>query len=544
MSTVGTIRVELIANAQKFKKGIDGAKQKTKELGKAADSVSNKQKKFQGRLRDVAGSIAAVQGPLGPVAGRLNAIGAITGRVSGKLLGFLAVGTLAAVVLGKFIKAGAKAESQFLKLNAILKATGNAAGQTATDIEVLAESIGKNTLASVQGARDAAGVLLTFKSITGETFGEVLKLSQDLAAVGFGSIQTAAIQLGKALEEPEIGLSSLRRVGVSFTEQQKEQIKVLSLTGQQAKAQALILKALRDQVGGAGEGAAGGLSGAFDTLAENVNLFFERNIVGVGIVKLLTATLNGLANVIGFLVPSLTQVETTQGGLTQGFKESDKVIQDNIKTINNLTRDKEKLNKLDLLGILRINTQISKLEDQIEIETKLNAERKKKLDFLNNEKEVVNKANDIAEKTIEKLTRQKKREVELAESSFKNIEFIKTRNKLEDALISKLGESEVAQKAIKKILDEQSASLFELTERTRIRLLLAKEEKSLINADDKRIRNQKEEIENFGKSAKELAVLNAIRAEENRLRGVLSDITDPTEREKQVNLLIEKRIPF
>ena len=438
MSTVGTIRVELIANAQKFKKGIDGAKAKTKELGKATDLVSNKQKKFQTRLRDVAGSIAAVQGPLGPVAGRLNAIGAITGRVSGKLLAFLGIGTLAAVVLGKFIKAGARAESQFLKLNAILKATGNAAGQTATDIEVLAESIGKNTLASVQGARDAAGVLLTFKSITGETFGEVLKLSQDLAAVGFGSIQTAAIQLGKALEEPEIGLSSLRRVGVSFTEQQKEQIKVLSLTGQQAKAQALILKALKDQVGGAGEGAAGGLAGAFDTLAENVTLFFERNIVGRGIVKSLTVALNGLAAAVGFLVPGLTQVETTQGGLNQGFKESEKVIADNIAKVNQLTLQKSNLNKLNITGRLQINREIKALEKQIAIESELNAERKKKLDFLNDETKVVNKANDIAEKTISKITRQKKREIELLQANTKNKNFIKLRIKLEDALISKL----------------------------------------------------------------------------------------------------------
>jgi hypothetical protein len=45
--------------------------------------------------------------------------------------------------------------------------------------------------------------LLTFKSITGETFGDALRLSQDLAEVGFGSVGSAALQLGKALEEPE-----------------------------------------------------------------------------------------------------------------------------------------------------------------------------------------------------------------------------------------------------------------------------------------------------------------------------------------------------
>ena len=83
----------------------------------------------------------------------MNAIGAITGRVSGKLLVALAAFTALGVGITKFIQAGAKAESQALKLNALLKATGFAAGQTAGDIEELAISIGKNTLASVQGAR-------------------------------------------------------------------------------------------------------------------------------------------------------------------------------------------------------------------------------------------------------------------------------------------------------------------------------------------------------------------------------------------------------
>ena len=318
-----TIQVQLIANAKDFKKNVDGAKSKLKGFKKTTKDVAKGQQTFQERLRNVSGSIAAVQGPLGPVAGRLNAIGAITGRVSGKLLIGLAAFTALGVGITKFIQAGAKAESQTLKLNALLKATGFAAGQTAGDIEELAISIGKNTLASVQGARDAAGILLTFKSISGDTFGEVLKLSQDLAAVGFGSITTAATQLGKALEEPEVGLASLRRVGVSFTESQKEQIKVLSLTGQQAKAQELILKALKDQVGGAGEGAAGGLAGAFDTLGENIVLFFEKSAIGKGIVNALTVAINGLAKVLALFIPDEEKLSKSAEVLNEQLAEQE-----------------------------------------------------------------------------------------------------------------------------------------------------------------------------------------------------------------------------
>ena len=436
MSTVGTIRVELIANAQKFKKGIDGAKAKTKELGKATDLVSNKQKKFQTRLRDVAGSIAAVQGPLGPVAGRLNAIGAITGRVSGKLLAFLGIGTLAAVVLGKFIKAGARAESQFLKLNAILKATGNAAGQTATDIEVLAESIGKNTLASVQGARDAAGVLLTFKSITGETFGEVLKLSQDLAAVGFGSIQTAAIQLGKALEEPEIGLSSLRRVGVSFTEQQKEVIKVLALTGRQAEAQEIILKALEDQVGGAGKGAAKGLSGAFDTLGENITLFFEKAKAGKAIVAALTTIITGLANIIGKFIPE-------EAKLPQTIEGANKAIQEQKEKIAELNQQLIELRKNQ--GAKFSERRIAAKKDEIKQEFVLLEALKEKKKLLETETVTVNKAVEIFKKANRKQIRGIEDEIN-KKLALDEVSKIQLNNEiaLRNALISKLGDSKTA----------------------------------------------------------------------------------------------------
>ena len=60
---------------------------------------------------------------------------------------------------------------------------------------------------------------------------------------------------------------------------------------------------MKEQVGGAGEGAAGGLSGAFDTLSENITLFFEKSAIGKGIVAALTTVLNALANVLALFIP-------------------------------------------------------------------------------------------------------------------------------------------------------------------------------------------------------------------------------------------------
>ena len=449
-----TIEVRLQANAKNFQNQINKGSQSVEKLRKSTQKVIPTQKTFQERLRNVSGSIAAVQGPLGPVAGRLNAIGAITGRVSGTLLVSLAAFTALGVGLAKFISAGSKAESQALKLEAILKATGFAAGQTAEDIEQLAISIGRNTLASVQGARDAAGILLTFKSISGDTFGEVLKLSQDLAAVGFGSITTAATQLGKALEEPEVGLASLRRVGVSFSESQKEQIKVLSLTGQQAKAQELILKALKDQVGGAGEGAAGGLAGAFDTLGENITLFFEKAALGKAIVSTLTGVINLLAKAFGAFIPEEERLPKTIDGLNQALEEQA------LKT--ELAREKlEDLNSAKARGkgikLKDATDELNKsLEREVEIRNAINA--------LKNKPTFEDKSAKITQETLSKIQRGRNAEIFALGKSRAELRAIADLRKLESALISKLGEGPVARQKINDILSQERQKRLEIAE--------------------------------------------------------------------------------
>ena len=298
-----TVEVKLTANQQNLKRGLDGAdkslektRTRSKKLKKDLNSAG---KGVQESFRRASQSIAAIQGPLGPVAGRITSLGTIIGNVGLKIAA-ITVG-VAALTFGlrAIIGVISRSEVQFNKLNAVLRATGNAAGLTIDEIEDLSRQIGIGTLASTQKVRDAAGILLTFKSIQGDTFREALKLTQDLAAVGFGDVKTGAIQLGKALEEPIVGLGALRRVGVSFTEEQKNLIKSLENTGQRAKAQEIILNALNSQVGGAGVSAADGLAGAMDTLSEKFTIFLETSKTGTGIVRTFTSVVNGLADAFG-----------------------------------------------------------------------------------------------------------------------------------------------------------------------------------------------------------------------------------------------------
>jgi LysM repeat protein len=85
-------------------------------------------------------------------------------------------------------------------------------------------------------------VLLGFRSVTRDVFGDATKAVIDMAEVMGGSLVSTANSLGKALDSPLEGMSALTRQGFIFTEQQKELVEALEATGRHEEAQRVILK--------------------------------------------------------------------------------------------------------------------------------------------------------------------------------------------------------------------------------------------------------------------------------------------------------------
>ena len=75
-----------------------------------------------------------------------------------------------------------------------------------------------HTLATAEQVQDAAGVMATFRSVTGETFTRAMTLAQDMSAVFGTDLRGSVTQLGKALENPAEGLTALRRIGLKGRE--------------------------------------------------------------------------------------------------------------------------------------------------------------------------------------------------------------------------------------------------------------------------------------------------------------------------------------
>jgi hypothetical protein len=180
-------------------------------------------------------------------------------------------------ILVKAAKGAEEARQANQRLSNVLESMGF---DEATDrVSAYAESLERTIAVDADVIKATQTKLATFANLTktvneaGGAFDRATVAALDLAAAGFGTAETNAIQLGKALEDPIKGIAALAKSGVTFTEQEKEKIRTLVESNEVLEAQNLILSAIEKQVGGTAEASASSfdkikfaLAGISDTL--------------------------------------------------------------------------------------------------------------------------------------------------------------------------------------------------------------------------------------------------------------------------------------
>jgi hypothetical protein len=139
---------------------------------------------------------------------------------------------------------------------AVLKSTGEAANVSAAHIRERAEAL--ETMSTIDDKTIQAGqnMLLTFTKIRNEVgagndiFDQASETMLNLSVAMGTEPAKAAIQLGKALNDPIKGITALTRVGVAFTEEQKKEITRLVEHNDLLGAQKIILGELNTEFGG------------------------------------------------------------------------------------------------------------------------------------------------------------------------------------------------------------------------------------------------------------------------------------------------------
>jgi phage-related protein len=195
------------------------------------------------------------------------------GKTAGGLGKFAKVGAAAllavgagAVVLGtKLIAAGEAAATSNARIDNIVKSMdlfGASAGEVTNRLVGVAEATARATGIDQNSIKATQAKLLTFRELAasadevGGTFDRTTQAAIDLASAGFGTAETNAAQLGKALNDPIKGLTSLTKSGVTFTEAEKDRIKTLVESNRLGEAQEIVLAAIESQVGGTAEATA------------------------------------------------------------------------------------------------------------------------------------------------------------------------------------------------------------------------------------------------------------------------------------------------
>jgi phage-related protein len=162
--------------------------------------------------------------------------------------------------IAEFMHSSVDAANEAAKANAqtaaVIKSTGGVANVTAGFIDKLATSQSIQTGITADEIHQTENLLLTFRNIRNETgkgndiFTQATKVTEDLSVAMGKSLHSSAILVGKALNAPITGLSSLTRVGVQFTDHQKALITKLEETGHHMEAEKMILRELNAEFKG------------------------------------------------------------------------------------------------------------------------------------------------------------------------------------------------------------------------------------------------------------------------------------------------------
>lgn len=264
-------KVEVLTNALEASK---------KEYGENSDKV----KEWQIKLNNAEGQLSKTENALKQTTEQAKKLDKekFENFANGlKNIGKMAVVAGAALLAGFGValisgaKDAALAEAKVAQLDAVLKSTGGAAGMTRDSLLSMAEGLEKTTKFSAEAALEAESLLLTFTNIGKDTFPAATQAAADMATAMGTDMAGQSIALGKALNDPVKGITALTRVGVSFTDQQKEQIKSMQESGDMAGAQAIILGELNKEFGGSALAAGATFAGQLEIVKNGFGAITE-----------------------------------------------------------------------------------------------------------------------------------------------------------------------------------------------------------------------------------------------------------------------------
>lgn len=292
-----------------------------KQAASDVDHVGTGLNRLNRRARDAGGGMRlfsrATVGATGHL--RLAAGAAVTGAA--------AFGGALVIGLKRSVDAWQESRKVAADTQAVLKSTHGVAHVTAGGIDQLTQSLSRKAGMDDEAIQSGENVLLTFLRVRNEVgkgndvFNRASAAAVDLSARFGKDLNSSFTMVGKALDDPIRGVTALRRVGVSFTASQQDQIKSLEETGQHLKAQRLVMRALETQV----KGSAAAQATPIDRLKvswENV-----QEAIGKGVSPAVDAVADKLDRFMLHAEPRIDRLGTRLGDIVRSDATPDMKLQ-------------------------------------------------------------------------------------------------------------------------------------------------------------------------------------------------------------------------
>lgn len=275
----------------------DGLDDVGKKAGNAGKSFSGMGTMMTGVLQGVGQGIAGLAADLGKAA-----LGAVTDFVGGA------------------IEEASAWNSVMAQTQAVVESTGFAAGFTAKEMAEMASNMSAasgQSLFSDDAILGAQNVLATFTNIEGRNFGLATQSILDMSQALGMDLDSAAMQVGKALNDPVAGLAALSRSGVQFTADQEAMIKAMVEAGNVAGAQEVMMAELNTQFGGSAAAAVDTYAGQQIVLSEK--MADVKQTLGEALMPILMEFGTFMADTV---VPIIASVVTSLSGWITSMQET------------------------------------------------------------------------------------------------------------------------------------------------------------------------------------------------------------------------------
>lgn len=218
-------------------------------------------------------------------------------------------------VIGQSIAEAREAERVGRRTANVIESTGGVANVSADRVERLAERLSNLAGVDDEIIQGSENLLLTYSAVRNEMgagnaiFDRATTAALDMSSALGTSMQSAVMQLGRSLQEPEKGLARLSRAGVSFSDAQRDAVEQMVASGDTLGAQKIILEEVERQFGGA--------AAAMADPAQKAGVAWANFQEKIGLLVL--PTVGRLADLFtGTIIPTVEKVGRAFGALFSG----------------------------------------------------------------------------------------------------------------------------------------------------------------------------------------------------------------------------------